>query len=257
MDRKKKVAKGAPRWMTTFADLATLLLTFFVLMLSMANIDIEKFRELLGSVKDAFGVQFDVKGDYQAAIDRDVLPIQKTISQKKQVVKPKDWSEKFSENSGSMPEQQQTVNEIRNAINQANMGDMAEIRNGTRGIRMRIKGATLFDAGRADLKSQAFPLLDSLAEVLKKQDYFLLVEGHTDAIPITTQRFPSNWELSGARAAAVLRRLIEVGIDPKRLTCVGLADSYPLADNATQEGRAMNRRVEFILNEQPFRPEIN
>ena len=85
----------------------------------------------------------------------------------------------------------------------------------------------------------------------------LLVEGHTDSVPITTERFPSNWELSGSRAAAVLRYLIGLGIDPKRLTCVGLADSYPIANNDTKQGRAANRRVEFVLTKQPFRPEIN
>ena len=137
------------------------------------------------------------------------------------------------------------------------MGDMADIKNGSRGIRMRIKGALLFDPGKAALKKTALPLIDSLAEVLYKRGYYLLVEGHTDASPISTERFPSNWELSGARAAAVLRHLIVTGIDSKRLTCVGLADSYPLAENDSEQGRAENRRVEFVLTKQPFRPEIN
>jgi chemotaxis protein MotB len=228
-------------------------------MLSMANIDIQKFRELLGSVKDAFGVQFDVQGDYQAAIDKEVLSNNKNIPQRNPIVDSKNWSEKFNGNNGDggISEQQQTVHDIRDAINLTNMGEVAEVRSGRGGIRLRLKGALLFEAGRADLKTQAFPLIDSLAEILIKQAYYLLIEGHTDAIPISTQRFPSNWELSGARAAAVLRHLIEVGVNSKRLTCVGLADSYPIADNATQDGRAKNRRVEFVLTEQPFRPEIN
>ena len=99
--------------------------------------------------------------------------------------------------------------------------------------------------------------MNSLAEVMSRHNYYLLVEGHTDAIPITTERFPSNWELSGSRAAAVLRQLIQVGVDAKRLTCVGLSDSYPLANNDTPEGRATNRRVEFVFTKHPFRPEIN
>jgi chemotaxis protein MotB len=83
------------------------------------------------------------------------------------------------------------------------------------------------------------------------------VEGHTDSVPISTDRFPSNWELSGARAAAVLRHLIDSRIDPRRLTCVGLADNFPLAANSSSEGRATNRRVEFVMTKTSFRPEIN
>jgi len=243
--------------MTTFADLSTLLLTFFVLMLSMANIDIQKFRELLGSVKDAFGVQVHVEGDYQAAIKEDLFQKQSMPSKKSATGEVPRQPGPSSPSSEKFSDPQKAIDEIRNAINQTNMGEMAEIRGGNRGIRMRIKGALLFDAGKAELRPQALPLLNSLSDVLYRHEYYLLVEGHTDAIPINTDRFPSNWELSGARAAAVLRHLIEAGIDSKRLTCVGLADSYPLANNDTEQGRATNRRVEFVLTKQPFRPEIN
>jgi len=252
MDSKKKPSAGAPKWMTTFADLSTLLLTFFIIMLSMANVDVIKFRELLGSVRDAFGVQFEEQGDYQAAVKEDLHQMQS---------KPPEKTTESDRQKQSAAEdrqdRQEAVDEIRNTINQTNMGDMAEIKNGSRGIRMRIKGALLFDPGKAALKKTALPLIDSLAEVLYKRGYYLLVEGHTDSSPISTDRFPSNWELSGSRAAAVLRHLIATGIDSKRLTCVGLADSYPLAGNDSEQGRSENRRVEFVLTKQPFRPEIN
>jgi chemotaxis protein MotB len=134
---------------------------------------------------------------------------------------------------------------------------MAEVQSGARGIRIRVKGALLFDPGAATVKSVATPFLDSLVQVMEKFDYFLLVEGHTDALPISTAMFPSNWELSSYRAASVLRYLIDHGIDPRRLTSVGLAANYPLAPNDTPEGRAANRRVEFLLTKQPFRAEIS
>ena len=255
MDSRRKQSKGAPKWMTTFADLSTLLLTFFVLMLSMANIDIQKFRELLGSVRDAFGVQYQEQGDYQAAVKEDLFQKQSTPSNQN-AGEPKNRSSAFDA-SDEFTGQEEAIDDIRHAISQTNMGDMADIRSGNRGIRMRIKGALMFDAGEAKLKPQALPLLDSLADVLNRHGYYLLVEGHTDAIPITTERFPSNWELSGSRAAAVLRHLIEVGIDAKRLTCVGLSDSCPIADNDTPQGRAKNRRVEFVLTKNPFRQNIN
>jgi len=252
MDSKKKPAKGSPKWMTTFADLSTLLLTFFIIMLSMANVDVIKFRELLGSVRDAFGVQFEEHDDYQAATKQDLYQMQS-----KPPEKTTETDRQKQSAAEDRQDRQEAVDEIRNTINQTNMGDMAEIKNGSRGIRMRIKGALLFDPGKAALKKTALPLIDSLAEVLYKRGYYLLVEGHTDASPIATERFPSNWELSGSRAAAVLRHLIATGIDSKRLTCVGLADGYPLADNDSEQGRSENRRVEFVLTKQPFRPEIN
>ncbi len=256
MDSRKKQSKGAPKWMTTFADLSTLLLTFFVLMLSMANIDIQKFRELLGSVRDAFGVQFQEEGEYQAAVKEDLFQKQSTPSNQN-TPETTNRSSAFIKISDDFTGQEEAMDDIRTAISQTNMGDMADIRSGNRGIRMRIKGALMFDAGEAELKPQALPLMDSLADVLNRHGYYLLVEGHTDSVPITTERFPSNWELSGARAAAVLRHLIEVGIDAKRLTCVGLADSCPIAENSTLQGRAKNRRVEFVLTRNPFRQDIN
>jgi len=238
--------------MTTFADLSTLLLTFFIIMLSMANVDVVKFRELLGSVRDAFGVQFEHQGDYQAATSEELHQMQSKPSEK-----ATENDRKKSAAAEAQLERQEAVDEMRNTLNQTNMGEMADIKNGSQGIRIRIKGALLFAPGKAALKKSALPLIDSLSEVLYKHGYYLLVEGHTDATPIATERFPSNWELSGSRAAAVLRHLIDTGVDSKRLTCVGLADSYPLAGNDTEQGRSENRRVEFVLTKLPFRPEIN
>ena len=265
----KKAAKsgGSAKWLTTFADLSTLLLTFFVIMLSMANVDIEKFREMLGSVKDAFGVQFDRKGDYQARLDPEQLEQMRRSEMEKQ--RPQDQSKQAYQESeilAAAKEQReareraklrQAAYEIREAIDESDMGDMAEIQSGTKGVRVRVKGTLLFDPGEAELKAQAKPFLDNLIVVLNKSDYFLLVEGHTDSMPIATQRFPSNWELSGNRASMVLRYLISKGIDRERLTCVGLADTCPLATNDTGEGRARNRRVEFVLTKQRFRPAIS
>ena len=256
---KKKAKKGAPQWMTTFADLSTLLLTFFILMLSMANIDVIKFREMLGSVQQAFGVQFDVHGDFQATSDeyKRTEKVKTAPTPKKEQTKGADHTKNEMAKAHDAFEQEQASAELQKAIGQSQMGDMTEITTGARGIRMRIKGALLFDPGQAELKTQARPLMDTLELVLNKFDYYMLVEGHTDSSPIRTPKFPSNWELSGARAAAVLRNLISRGISPKRLTCVGLSDSYPLTDNDTEVGRAENRRVEFVLTKNAFRPEIN
>jgi len=269
MAEDKKKPAGSPRWMATFADLSTLLLTFFVIMLSMSTIDLEKFRDLLGSIKDAFGVQTKVTGEYQAASPEELesLKLDPGEGQWQQI------KERYQEDAGEQEEEKETeaarekkaeqekldkaVEEIKTAVNRTRLGEQTEITRGLHGIRIRVKGALLFNAGQADLKEEAKPFLDHLVLVLEKFDYFLLVEGHTDSTPIATSKYPSNWELSGARASAVLRYLITWGIPPQRLTSIGLAELYPLASNDTAEGRAENRRVEFVLTKKPFRPAIN
>ena len=261
--------------MATFADMCTLLLTFFVIMLSMSTVDVIKFRAMLGSIKDAFGVQFQNVGDYQPTLPDDLRPTKEPGAGQwqqtqqsmgddtgygealKEEEEARKKIEEAKKQEGDRMERVQAVNEIKEAIQDQGMGDQAEVQMGARGIRIRVKGALLFDPGQGDLRPEAMPFLENLIEVLKKFDYYLLVEGHTDSLPIATAHFPSNWELSGYRASAVLRLLIEKGVSPLRLTSVGLSDNYPLDSNDTAEGRARNRRVEFVLTKQAFRPQIN
>ncbi|MCG6656193.1 OmpA family protein [Halomonas campisalis] len=118
---------------------------------------------------------------------------------------------------------------------------------GQQGITLRIDDNLLFASGQAELTVQGREVVASLREVLDAFDGEISVEGHTDSIPISTARFPSNWELSSARAIAVLRHLDEVGVEAKRMRAVGYADTRPLESNETAEGRAANRRVELLL----------
>lgn len=236
----KKIKKGAPKWMATFADLSTLLLTFFVLMLSFANIDIEKFRDMLGSVQNAFGVQTRVRGDFQAV-------------ETEQTAKA-DSTEKVNEVKVELDQMAEKINET---IEKTKIGEQAEIKVGSNGVRIRITGNIMFDAGHAEVKYQAYEFLDGIAEAMNQYDYYLLVEGHTDSLAIRTSQYPSNWELSSARAAAVVRYMIDKGIPQNRLSGIGHASNFPLVSNATPEGREQNRRVEFIFTKKPFRSVFN
>lgn len=261
----KKVKKGAPGWMATFADMSTLLLTFFIILLSMANMDVQKFKDLLGSVREAFGVQFVQPGEYQAVVVEEPKPVgepgegeyapREDDTGVEEDLLAEIEAERLKEEEKRQIEE--AAQDIRDAIDKTRVGDNTEVIAGENGIRIRVKGALLFEAGEAQLRPQARPFLDNLVVVLEKFDYNLLVEGHTDSTPIKTAMFPSNWELSGYRAASVLRYLITWGIDPHRLTSMGMADTYPIADNSTPEGRATNRRVEFVLTKKNFRTEIN
>ncbi len=117
-----------------------------------------------------------------------------------------------------------------------------------RGILIRLENEVLFDSGKADIKPAAIQSLDKIAEILKDIPNSIRVEGHTDNIPINTERFPSNWELSTQRALAVVSYLIEkVGIDPARLSAAGYGESRPLVANDSAAARARNRRVEILV----------
>ncbi len=133
------------------------------------------------------------------------------------------------------------------------MGDDVEVSTIADRVQLRVKDNILFPTGEAGLSGAGGDLLSRLAERLADSDYQITVEGHTDNRPIQTWRYPSNWELSAARAAAVVRELIEAGIRPRRLHAVGLADTQPIATNDTDTGRAENRRVDLVL-ELPANP---
>jgi chemotaxis protein MotB len=114
---------------------------------------------------------------------------------------------------------------------------------GALGITVEINASVLFDSGEARLQAMAIRALTAVGQILATTDFPITVEGHTDNAPINTLLFPSNWELSGARAASVVRLFIDNGVDPRRLTATGYAEQRPVADNATLDGRQRNRRV--------------
>ncbi|MGY4878858.1 OmpA/MotB family protein [Vreelandella aquamarina] len=123
------------------------------------------------------------------------------------------------------------------------------VEQGREGVTLRIDDSLLFSSGDADLTAQGRGVIESLVEVLESFDGQISVEGHTDNIPIATPRFPSNWELSAARAIAVVRHLESEGLAVDRMRAVGYADTQPMENNATPQGRAANRRVELILRQ--------
>jgi chemotaxis protein MotB len=121
---------------------------------------------------------------------------------------------------------------------------------GSEGVTLRIDTSLLFPSGQAVLTSRGQEVVESLIDVLTRFDGQISVEGHTDSVPISTARFPSNWELSSARAIAVVRHLERQGFNISRMRAVGYADTQPMEPNATEEGRAANRRVELLLRQQ-------
>ncbi|MBT8764198.1 flagellar motor protein MotB [Desulfohalobiaceae bacterium Ax17] len=235
MPRKQEECKceeGLPGWLATFADLMSLLLTFFVLLLSFANMDIQKFQDMLGSIKDAFGVQVQRKqADYIAfspsqferkdiSLDQNARLLLGMVLRIKAML---DEDRVLKKNVDVTPDDQ--------------------------GVLIRVNSGLMFEPGSAKLKPEAAKVLERVIKILKEYNFDLIVRGHTDDRPVRSGKYPSNWELSAARAAAALRYIVEKGgINPSRLKAVGYADTRPLVPNNSESNRAINRRVEFYYH---------
>lgn len=224
--------EGAPAWMATFSDLATLLLTFFVLLLSFAEMDVVEFREMLGSVREAFGVQFERPGHVEA-LSTTVVELSDTESV--------PWTPLNQRQVSAMQA-------IKRFIRQRKMeGDMS-VGMSDKGVYVRLKDRLAFEVGDAKVSEEARPVFEAVHALTKAFPGGLTIEGHTDDVPIRGSRFPSNWHLSSVRAIQVLGFLEEIGpLATDNVAVVGHADREPIVPNDSPENRARNRRVEFVF----------
>ena len=227
---------GAPDWMVTFADLMSLLLTFFVLLLSFSNMEVVKFKTAIGSIQDALGLRSE--------LDISDQPRGETLME---AFDPKEGRQE-NEASARHEEVQEA---LRQMLEETGARDKGETRVSKHGVILRLSGDLMFDSGEARISERAREVLDGLAEYIANVDRGVDVIGHTDDIPINTAAYPSNWELSAARAGHAVRYLVEKGVDPGRLRAIGQASFVPIAANDSPENRASNRRVEFIFTELP------
>lgn len=242
---------GAPAWMMTYGDLVTQLLAFFVLLYTFSSINEQKFRETIISLQGAFGI---LPGSH--AISGGPQPTQSPNVRPSPVLQP---NFRQPEPDRALPRDEQlaaiyrkvkaTVEELEQSGHAPYVPQVeVELDEQARRVIIRYRDQALFDSGRAEIKPEARPRLDSLALILKEVPNSIRVEGHTDNVPIHNSRFPSNWELSGARAMSVVRYLIDQHqFPPPRLDGTGKGEWWPIADNATVEGRARNRRVDIII----------
>ena len=228
--------KKSAGWLTTFNDLVTLLMVFFVLLFTMSTIDTRKMQDFQYALQSGLGIL--ETGKKVAVSMKRTQPVDDmshimTQAEGEQTIK------------GSSPSGDEWVDQVRQLTN-ADLG--IEVTHTDQGTRLSFEDQVLFNFGRAAINPAGFALLDQIAAVLSKMPYAVRVEGHTDNVPIQTRRFPSNWELSVARAVNVVKYFAEVSnIDPKRLSAVGYGESRPVASNETPPNRAKNRRVEILL----------
>jgi chemotaxis protein MotB len=227
LDDEAPAGDGAA-WMATFADMMTLLLCFFILLLSFATMDVQKFRDAMGSIQEALGVQFEHDGEFEAIASS---PLQLDAE----------------EGSGAIGEDRALLDELNAAIAEEGMDDQIGAEIDGRGVVVRIDGQVLYPLGNAELKPEADPILTRIAALVRGTEHRVMIEGHTDDIPIRTARYPSNWELSTARAIAAMRFMVDENVPAERVGVAGYADLRPLEPNDSETHRAANRRVEFVF----------
>ena len=238
--------EGAPAWMATMADMFSLLLTFFVLLLSFSNMDVVKFRALAESIQAALGVSSPTSAgifnNNSNPIDFDT----QARNSNTDMDLGRDGKEEIRIKEVS--EHERMAQDIRKVVAENGLEDTVTVKANSRGVLMQVQGQVLFEAGQAEIKPGSHPFLDEIARIIKASPYNVAIEGHTDDTPIHTARFPSNWELSTTRAISALRYLVDdAGIDPHKLSSAGFADTRPLVPNDTVEHQRQNRRVEFVL----------
>lgn len=231
--RKKNVPPPAASWEITYCALVLILVAFFAMLVSYSSIEDNKVSNFMrgfgGKTPAAFepDLSSDETGYMPTAGERVHLPSKEITSLENETVMLA--FEKLEKAA---------------AILEA-AGDAVSIEKTDRGFKAVMQGDVLFASGTADIDAALHPYLDELVQVLKEIDCMVRVEGHTDNVPIATARFPSNWELSTARAVNVIRYFLTRGKLPAdRLEAVGFGEYRPLASNDTDEGRARNRRVE-------------
>lgn len=243
-EKKIEIKQGLAEWMGTYGDMVTLLLCFFVLMFASSSVDAEKFKQIAGSfsknslvvinpaqaegMMDAFGNGLismpEVKGESD-----------KEYEEQKQ----KEGAEELAK----MTEQFKTY------FAENNLENKIEIEQNDRYITLNFKDGILFDSGKAEIKPEAISVLGIIAdELLKYPDNDIKIEGHTDNMPIHTDRYPNNWYLSAARAISVATYFTDVkNFDPKRISTEGYGEHRPKVSNDTPENRSINRRVEIKI----------
>lgn len=239
--------EGAPTWIVTYADLMTLILVFFLLLYTLSDLSDKAFRAEISDIQvmDGEGSQMSVI-DYAMQAGRDPEPL-KVIEQAIGL----RGGQAEGQGEGLLPHQAALAREVQSMIDATSMSDQVKMVNEGDQLLLRIEGQLLFASGSADLKDDAYPIFTNLAQIFREHpDYRIAIRGHTDDLPIETERFPSNWELSAVRATTVLRYFIQQGIDPERMTATGYADFLPLNPNTDAALRAKNRRVEFVLEKE-------
>lgn len=244
--RRHEEHENLERWLISYADFITLLFAFFVVMYAVSSINEGKYRVLSDTLVSAFNTQ-----------PKSLQPIQVGMDGMQGEPAAINKPERLSGGKPSVIEmlrqtaQSDTLGRIagdfESALAPLIEEDLIKVTKNDLWVEIEINTSILFESGSARLSAQAQPVLASIAGILRRYPNHLQVEGFTDNLPIATEVFPSNWELSAARAASVVHLFMKTGVQPERMAAIGYGEYRPVADNATTDGRQQNRRVVLVV----------
>ncbi len=269
--RREEEHPNHERWLVSYADFITLLFAFFVVMYSISSVNDGKYRVLSETLTDAFlksaqsldPIQVGEKvrtinpvaGEYAASEPgtlessdtEDPLDILDEENIETKGRPEADGTGREGDTGDAVTNLDQTAAALEATLSPFIANDLVNIKKTDRGVEVEMKSKMLFDSGSARLSRAAIKMLRDVSGILKPLPNQIIVEGHTDNVPIRTILFPSNWELSAARAASVVHLLVRFGLGPERMAAIGYGEYKPTATNSDEDGRQKNRRVALII----------
>lgn len=236
-------ADNHERWLVSYADFITLLFAFFIVMYAVSSVNEGKYRVLSSSLVSAF--KSDNSSNLAPSKATEFSPI--SIQQLNQTDSIKLIDNLSSQKTKKQEKMKSMAKNILHALEPLVKDGQVRVTQSSLGITVEINASVLFSPGQAKLADKSSLTLQAVAHVIKGHEHEIHVEGHTDNLPIQTENFPSNWELSSARASSVIRLFIENGVEAHRLTALGYGENRPIETNETPEGRKRNRRVTVMI----------
>lgn len=254
--RRNEEYENHERWLVSYADFITLLFAFFVVMYSISSVNDGKYRVLSNTLTEAFVAPVRSSDPIQVGEELRSLTPQLgepiVLAQNPPESIPSDSLSE--EMSGTSIVDIRTLDSVENELSQAlleyvNQG-LVNVTLTDRGVEVEMKSSMLFESGSARLSREALKALRNVVLIVKPLSNMINVEGHTDNVPISTVSFPSNWELSAARAASVVHYFAKLGVASERMAAIGYGEFRPLSSNDSAEGRKNNRRVNLLIMSQ-------
>ena len=253
MARRKRIEEvvNHERWLVSYADFITLLFAFFVVMYSVSSVNEDKYRVLSDSMTSAFQVPPVAPESIQVGelVGSTLLPSQSIPEVLEHETIQDELDNSFSQEvlNKAEVEVNTIAEDVEDRLNESIEAGLVNIKRNKFWLEIEIKSSLLFPSGGSELIPESIPLLVELSSTLVDRSNRIHIEGFTDDKPITTSTFPSNWELSGARAAAVVRLFERNEIAPSRMAAIGYGEYHPISSNLTEDGRAKNRRVVMVV----------
>lgn len=249
---KRSKSTGAPKWMVTYSDMVTLILVFFILLFSMSQIDLEKFEAISDSFKNRMVFEFNPSSVPLESPTQNTSDLEsgKDVKDFGNPTPLRNAADHDDVSGGEEDKLDELMKNVESYLDENNLNNVISAGRNERGVVLVLQELILFNSGEANILSTGKPFLNKIGSLLNKIPNEVKVEGHTDNKPMASFRYPSNWELSGARASSVVRYLVsENNFDPSRFTIVGYGDTRPLVPNDSPTNMSKNRRVEIVILE--------